>query len=90
MSQIGHIVVEHERAIGRVYRSVRISVPIRFGELAVLTVTFVSTAGRATSGRLIDSVQNEGRICEETVSRASPEPNCIDTNFDGYSRSFLD
>jgi hypothetical protein len=53
MSQIGHIVVEHERTIGRGYRSVRISDPIRFSELAVLTVEFVSTAGRATSGRLL-------------------------------------
>jgi hypothetical protein len=87
MSQVGHIVAEYERAIGRVHRSLRISVPIRFGELAVLTVKFVSTAGWTTSGRLIDCVQNEGRIFEEMVSRAGLQPNRIDTNFDGYSRS---
>jgi hypothetical protein len=38
MSQIGHIVAEYEPAMGRVHRSLRISVPIRFSELAVLTV----------------------------------------------------
>jgi hypothetical protein len=62
----------------------------RFGELAVLTVKFVSTAGWTTSGRLIDCVQNEGRIFEEMVSRAGLQPNRIDTHFDGYSGSFLD
>jgi hypothetical protein len=90
MSQVGHIVAaQNERAIGHVYSSLRISVPIRFSELAVLTVKFVSTAGWTTSGRLIDSVQGEGRIFEQMVSRAGLQPNRININIDAYSRSFL-
>jgi hypothetical protein len=55
----------------------------------VLTVKFVSTAGWTTSGRLIDSVQGEGRIFEQMVSRAGLQPNRININIDAYSRSFL-
>jgi hypothetical protein len=69
MSQVGHMVaVQYERAIGRVYRSLRISVLIRFSELAVLTVKFVSTAGWTTSGRLIDSVQR--RLLQKSLIKS--------------------
>ena len=74
MSQVGHIVAaQYERAIGRVYRSLRIFGPDPYRCISSVNSKFVSIAGWTTSGRrLIDSVQNEGRIFEEMVSRAVP------------------
>jgi hypothetical protein len=76
MSQVDHIVAaQYERAIGRVYRSLRISVSIRFSEFAVLTVKFVSTAGWTTSGRRIDSVQAKAA----SLKKWSAVPACSQT-----------
>jgi hypothetical protein len=90
MSQVGHIVaVQHER------HRPPLSQLEDFGPDPYPCDSSVN--GKTYKHRRLhyerqadDSIQSEGRIFAEMVSRAGVQPNRINMNIDAYSRSFLD